>query len=153
MRNVLNLFVGLAMIGILFQGCASTSKASAEKDTAAKEFNAPSDKGVVYLYRVGRAVGAAGTTSVQVNGNDAGAMGPGTFMRWELAPNEYVFSCKTSESSATVEIDVKPGKLYFIKQNVHIGINDSRVSMKEVDEATGKKVVSGSKLLVSTYRP
>ena len=147
------LFVLAVLSALVLQGCASTSKASSEKDSAAKEFNIPSDKGVVYVYRVGRAVGAAGTTAVQVNGRDAGAMGPGTFMRWELPADTYVFSCKTSESSATVEIDVEAGKHYFVKQNVHIGLNDSRVSMKEVDESTGKKVVSGSKLLVSTYRP
>ncbi len=137
----------------LMWSCASTSKASSEKDAAAKEFAVPADKGVVYLYRVGRAVGAAGTTAIQVNGRDAGAMGPGTFMRWELPTDTYVFSSKTSESSATVEIDVEAGKSYFIKHNVHIGLNDARVSMKEVSESEGKKVVSGSKLLVSTYRP
>ena len=133
--------------------CASTSKASSEKDAAAKEFTVPGDKGVVYLYRVGRAVGAAGTTAVQVNGRDAGAMGPGTFYRWELPADTYVFSSKTSESSATVELDVENGKQYFISLNVRLGLNDNRITMKTKDEKTGKQAVSGYKLLVSTYRP
>lgn len=148
------LLIGFATLIICsLNGCASTSKASSEKSAAAKEFQIPSDMGVVYLYRLGRAVGAAGTTSVQVDGKDAGAMGPGTFYRWELPAGGYVFSCKTSESSATVEINVEVGKHYFISQNVRMGLQDSRVTMKEVDEKTGKKMVSGYKLLVSTYRP
>ena len=41
-------------------GCASVSKAPSEKSEAAKSFSAPDDRGSVFLYRTGRAVGAAG---------------------------------------------------------------------------------------------
>ena len=59
-------------------------------------------KGVVYLYRLGRAVGAANATSIKVNSLEAGGTGPGTFFRWELKPGKYTFFASTGESSKTV---------------------------------------------------
>ena len=141
-------------IGLLFAtSCASTAGASSEKSEAAKEFNKVPDKGVVYLYRPGRFVAAAVSTPIKVNGQNAGGTGPGTFFRWELKPGTYVFSAQTGESSAAVEIEVKAGEHYFVMQSEHIGLNTTRVSMKQVDEKTGMKEVSSKKLLVSTYVP
>ena len=138
------------VLGLIIS-CASTSTASIEKDEKAKSFETISNKGVVYLYRPGRALGAAGQTQVKINGLDAGGTGPGTFFRWELTPAEYVFSCKTPESSAAVELNVESGKLYFLMQNEHLGVSSGRVSLKEVNEKEGMKAVNNSKLLISTY--
>ena len=143
----MNIFKFLSILGlaVVLSNCASTS--------AAKQFNIPADKGVVYLYRPGRAVGAAVSSQIKVNGLNAGGTGPGTFFRWELKPGKYVFSASSTESSAAAELDVKSGKQYFLMQSEHIGINSGRVSIKEVDETTGMKAVKGSKLLTSSYVP
>lgn len=96
------LILTLTLSAILFAGsCASTSKAGEEQSANAKTFEKLSDKGVVYLYRTGRAVGAAVSIQVKVNGIEAGGTGPGTFFRWELAPGTYSFPSFTSESSAS----------------------------------------------------
>ena len=145
-------FIALLIVSVL-SGCAATSKASPEKSQAAKSFEGVAGKGVVYLYRPGRFVNGAGSTQIKVNGQNAGGTGPGTFFRWELNPGTYVFSASTAESSAAVELDVKEGKQYFIAQNEHLGLSAGRVSMKEVNEATGMKAVKGFKLLVSSYVP
>ena len=58
---ILSIFISSALI----TGCASVSKAPTEKSDAAKSFEAPADRGTVYLYRTGRAVGAAGQLSVK----------------------------------------------------------------------------------------
>ncbi len=139
------------LVGLL--GCAKTSKAPGEAGSAAKRFETVDDRGILYLYRRGRAVGAAVATQVQVNGKDAGGTGPGTFFRWELKPGTYVFSANTKESSAAVEIKVEAGKLYFIEQNQRIGLSSGRVQMDIRDEGTGTAAVQGLKLLVSTYIP
>lgn len=75
------------LVFFMASGCASVSKAPTEKSEAAKAFTAPDNKGSVYLYRTGRAVGAAGQLSVKFNGMDAGGTGPGTFFRWDLTPD------------------------------------------------------------------
>ena len=143
--------VVLVLLGLA--GCAKTSKAPTESSDAAKGFEAVDDKGVVYLYRRGRAVGAAMATQIQINGQDAGGTGPGTFFRWELKPGTYVFSAKTDESSAAVEVEVAAGKLYFVENNQRIGLSSGRVSLDLRDESKGISAVQGLKLLVSTYIP
>ena len=134
-------------------GCASTSKAPIDKSDAAKSFTAPSDRGTVYLYRTGRAVGAAGQLAVTINNKDAGGTGPGTFFKWDLKPGVYTFSSSTGESSAIVQLEVVAGNVYYIRQDARLGIDKGRVSMKEVDAKKGKKEVEGCKLLLSSYIP
>ncbi len=145
------LIVVLALPG-LYQ-CAATSKAPSEQSDAAKSFETLDDRGVVYLFKRGRAIGAATTVPVKINSLDAGGSGPGTFFRWELKPGKYAFGASTKESSAAVELDVEAGKLYFIEEIDRIGLNELRVHLQVVDEATGKKAVSSLKLLVSSYVP
>ena len=147
------LFLTLAFSAILFvNSCASTSKAGDDQSAEAKKFEKPNDKGVVYLYRTGRAVGAAGSIEAKVNGIDAGGTGPGTFFRWELSPGTYSFSSSTSESSAVVEVDVKANEHYFIRQDARLGISSGRVTMVIQDESTGMSAVKNCQLLVSAYR-
>jgi len=152
MRIKAIIYLSIALMLPLFIACAGTSKAAQEKSDEAKEFAKHEDKAIVYLYRPGRAIGAAGQTQIKVNGLDAGGTGPGTFFRWELTPGEYVFSCFTSESSAVVELDVKANEHYFLRQDTRLGLGDGRVTLKEENEATGEKGVASSKLLISTYK-
>ena len=137
----------------LFAHCAQASKASSEDSAAAKEFQAPADRGVVYLYRTGRMMGAAVAIEVKVNGQAAGGTSPGSFFRWQLKPGPHTFYSSTGESSATVQVNVEAGKLYFIEQNARIGLDSGRVTMSQRDVEGGKKRVKGMKLLVSAYVP
>ena len=98
-------------------------------------------------------IGAAGQLNVKVNGKDAGGIGPGSFFKWDLNPGIYTFSSSTAESSATVQVDVKAGEVYFIRQDARLGISNGRVTMKEVESHKGRKEVQDCKLLVSSYIP
>lgn len=154
MKNIRTLTVLIVLSLPLLYQCASTSKASEEKSEAAKTFTAPEGRGVVYLYRTGRLYLSALQYQVKINGIDAGGSGPGTFFRWELKPGTYTISSFTNESSAVAEVAVEAGKLYFFEQGVKIGLTQGgRVQIKQMDEATGKKAVEGSKMLVSAYVP
>ena len=128
----------ILLISLLYTGCASTSKAPESASAQAKEFQAPEGKGTVYLYRTGRAVGAAGQLMVKVNQLDAGGTGPGTFFKWDLCPGVYTFMSSTGESSAVVQPDVKPGMVYYIRQDARMGLDTGRVSMTEVDASKGQ---------------
>lgn len=146
------LLVPILVVSIMTISCASTSKASEEKSTAAKEFKTHPEKGVVYLYRPGRALAAAVSTQIKINGIDAGGTGPGTFFRWELTPGTYAFSAFTTESSTVIEVDVKANEHYFIRQDERIGLASGRVTMVLQDEATGMSGVNNCSLLVSAFR-
>jgi hypothetical protein len=152
MKTFTKFLLVLTMAGFLF-GCASVSKAPAEQSKEAKSYTAPADKGTVYLYRTGRAVGAAGQLTVKVNGLDAGGTGPGTFFKWDLKPGVYTFTSSTAESSATEQVNVKAGEVYYIRQDARMGVSSGRVTMKKVGDDKGKKEVEGCKLLVSAYVP
>jgi len=145
--------IAIAIATLTTTGCASTSKASESKNSEALTFEAPTDRGSVFLYRTGRMVGAAGQLQVRVNSQAAGGTGPGTFFRWDLKPGTYTLSSSTGESSAVVQIEVKAGELYFVRQDARMGIETGRVTMKEVDDKQGKSEVSNCKLLVSSYVP
>ena len=143
----------ILIMTFLIGSCASTSKAPESKSNEAKSFNAPADKGTVYLYRTGRAVGAAGQILVKINSIGAGGTGPGTFFKWDLKPGSYTFSSSTGESSAVVQIEVKAGQVYFLRQDARMGIDNGRVTLKEVESNKGQKEVTNCKLLVSSYIP
>ena len=145
------LLVSLFMLNLI--SCANVSKAPEEQNALAMEFQAPEGKGSVYLYRTGRAVGAAGQLLVKVNGNDAGGTGPGSFFKWDLSPGLYTFLSSTAESSATIQVEVNAGELYFIRQDARLGLSAGRVTMKQVDSTQGIKEVKNCKLLVSSFVP
>lgn len=152
MKSKVHYILALLIVLSLAYSCASTSKATDEKSTAAKEYEKHPEKGVVYLYRPGRFVGAAASSQIKINGTDAGGTGPGTFFRWELTPGTYAFSAFTTESSTVLEVDVEANEHYFIRQDERLGLSSGRVTMVLEDEATGKKGVNSCKLLVSAYR-
>lgn len=143
----------ILIMTLLLGSCASTSKAPESKSNEAKTFSASADKGTVYLYRTGRALGAAGQLLVKINSLDAGGTGPGTFFKWDLKPGTYTFSSSTAESSAVVQVDVKADQVYYIRQDARLGIDKGRVSLKEVDAKKGQSEVQNCKLLVSSYIP
>ncbi|TRX72508.1 DUF2846 domain-containing protein [Carboxylicivirga sp. M1479] len=136
----------------LLVGCASTSKAPIETSEAAKKFEKHTQKAVVYVYRTGRVVGAVSQIQVKINGIEAGGTGPGTFFRWELKPSTYSFMCSTAESSKVVELNVKAGEHYFLRQDARVGISSGRVTLVEKDEKTGMNEIADCQLIVSAYR-
>ncbi len=148
-------FKWIISVGLIlsFISCASTSKAPESKSNEAKDYSAPADRGTVFLYRTGRAVGAAGQLMVKINSMDAGGTGPGTFFRWDLEPGPYSFMSSTGESSAVVQLDVKGGEVYYLRQDARMGLETGRVTMKEVDANKGEKEVAKCKLLISSYVP
>ena len=124
------IYSALVILAVLVLGnCASTSKAPDYQSADAKNFSVPEGKGSVYLYRTGRVVGAAGQLLVKVNGIDAGGTGPGTFFKWDLNPGTYTFFSSTGESSAVVQLDIKSGKAYFIRQDARMGTESGRVTI------------------------
>lgn len=153
MKNIISYSILILITAFFMTNCAGTSKAPESKSMEAKNFEIPADRGSVYLYRTGRMVGAAGQLMVKVNNIDAGGTGPGTFFKWDLKPGTYTFASSTGESSAVIQIEVKAGEVYFIRQDARMGIDAGRVTMKEVSDSKGKNEVASLKLLVSSYVP
>lgn len=150
MRKSIQFLLFLVGMSTLYS-CASATKAPESKDFEAKKFQSIDDKSVLYIYRTSRALNAGGLTSVMLDAHSIGDLRTGRYFRVEVAPGNHKIQCRTPESSAVVDLNCEAGKIYYFKQNEHIGIETSRVSLKEVSEKKGKEAVLGKKLLVDAY--
>jgi uncharacterized protein YceK len=134
----------LAAIAANLVGCASVNMGDAQQDAAAKQFTAPADKSGVYIYR-NESMGAAVKMDVEVDGNALGQTAAKTYLYKEIAPGKHTITSK-AENTDTVEIDAKPGVLYYVWQEVKMGILYARTRLHLVDEAQGKEGVMETKL-------
>jgi hypothetical protein len=125
-------------------GCASVNMGDAKQDAAAKTFSAPAGKAGLYVFR-NESMGAAIKMDVSIDGQAVGQTAANTFLYKEVAPGKHTIASK-AENTDTLEVDAKPGMLYFIWQEVKMGILSARSKLQLVDEAKGKKGVMETKL-------
>ena len=137
------LFVAAA-IAVNLVGCASVNMGSAQQDAAAKTFKAPADKAGIYIYR-NESMGAAIKMDVAIDGQRVGETAAKTYLYKEVAPGKHTIESK-AENTDKLDVDAKPGMLYFIWQEVKMGVLGARNKLSLVSEDAGKKGVNESKL-------
>lgn len=137
------LFVA-AIITMNLAGCASVNMGSPQQDAAAKTFKAPADKAAIYIYR-NETMGAAIKMDVAIDGQPLGQTAAKTYLYKEVTPGKHTIESK-AESTDKLELDAKPGMLYFIWQEVKMGVMSARSKLSLVSEAEGKKGVNETKL-------
>lgn len=137
-------FLLLTCFALTLTGCASVNMGDAKQDAAAKTFTAPRDKAGIYVYR-NETMGAAVKMDVGVDGQAIGQTVANTFLYKEVAPGKRTITSK-AENTETLEIDAKPGVLYYVWQEVKMGILYARNKLHLVDESTGQKGVLETKL-------
>ncbi len=152
MKTKIGLIASLILfIPVLF-GFTLVSNANITKGNSTNDTIQIPQKGTVYMYRTGRAMGAIVKSQVKINGQDAGGLGNNSYFEWELDAGVYTFTSYTKESSPVIQIDVKANEKYYIRQDKRIGFtNDGRVTLKEVDESKAKKDMRKAKKIISSY--
>jgi hypothetical protein len=133
----------LLLVALLVSGCASVPMTSLDDDARAKAFIAKPDKSLIYLYR-NETFGGAIAMTVSLDGKVAGQTGPQTYFLWEVEPGAHEVTSHT-ENVATLKLTTDPGRLYFIWQEVKMGMWTARSQLQQVDEETGRKAVSECK--------
>jgi hypothetical protein len=123
--------------------------ASLEQDSRAKSFLAPPDKSSIYVYRT-ESFGGAIPITVALNGKVAGQTGPQTFFLWEVDPGPYEVSA-IAENTSAITLDAEAGKVYFIWQEVKMGLWMARSQLQRVDDETGRKGVTECKRAQSNF--
>ena len=136
------MFLSLALVG-----CASVPMGDTKMDQAAKTFQVPSDKAGIYVYR-NESMGAAVKMDVIIDGQNIGESAAKTYFYKEVAPGKHTVTSK-AENTDTVEVDLKPGSMAFIWQEVKMGIMFARTKLHLVSEQEGKKGVMETQLAVS----
>lgn len=125
-------------------GCASVPMGDAKQDAALKTFSAPTDKAAIYIYR-NESMGGAVKMDVDLDGQVIGQTVANTYLYKEVTPGKHIITSK-AENSDTVEVDVKPGSLSYIWQEVKMGVLYARTKLHLASESDGKKGVLETKL-------
>lgn len=135
-------------LALALTGCASVPMGDAKRDAALKTFQVPADKAGIYVYR-NESMGAAVKMNVIIDGQNIGETAANTYMYKEVLPGKHSVSSK-AENTDTVDVDLKPGALVFIWQEVKMGLMYSRTKLHLVSEQEGKKGVTETKLAIGT---
>lgn len=134
-------------VALQLVGCASVNMAEPQQDAAAKQFKVAANQAGVYIYR-NEAFGAAVKMDVSINGQEVGQTVANTYIFKAVPPGKTVLSSK-AENTDTLEIDTKPGALYYIWQEVKMGVLYARNKLHQVSEEQGRKGVNETKLIAT----
>ena len=139
--NHLKALIASVTIALLLTSCAATVPMMSERDDGlAKQFRpAPLNKSNIYLYR-DEFLGSAVAFNISLDGHMEGQTGAQTYYLWTVNPGRHVIS-SAEENVDTITLYTKPGKNYYIWQEVKMGMFSPRVALHQVDEATGKQAV------------
>jgi PBP1b-binding outer membrane lipoprotein LpoB len=135
----------ISTVTLMFAGCASVPLAPQNEDQQAKTFTAKSNTAGLYIYR-NETFGAANKLKVSIDGQEIGKTAAKTYFYKEVQPGKHVISSK-AENTSELTVDALAGKVYYIWQEVKLGAFSARTKLQLVDEATGQKGVSESKLI------
>lgn len=145
MKNLKRLLVLLGL-AVLLAGCASSPRASAADDAAAKTFSPPAGQANLYISHLNGDVFGPGYYSVVVDGKVVGDLSKGAFYLITLAPGRHSIQATGVASSqygsntisASKKIEVEADTNYFFELAAALGT----LSLTQIaDTEQGKKTV------------
>ena len=136
-----------AALATALGGCASVSMGEPAQDAARKQFTAPPpDKAAIYVYR-NEMIGTAVKMDVSIDGQPIGQTVPKTYLYAEVSPGRHTIT-SSAENTDTVEVNLRPGALAYIWQEIKMGLLSARNQLHVVSEPEGQRGVRESKLAV-----
>jgi hypothetical protein len=142
----LNRLIPLGVSLSILAGCASVPMGDPQKDAALKTFSAPQEKAAIYVYR-NESMGAAIKMPVALDGKILGDTAAKTYLYTEVEPGSHELVSKT-ENDSTLNVDTVAGKIYYVWQEVKMGMWAARSKLHLVDDEAGQNGVKESKLAV-----
>lgn len=137
---------------LLMTGCASVPMGDAGQDSALKTFPAPRPGTAgIYIYR-NETFGAAIKQVLDIDGMTLGQSAAKTYFYTEVAPGRHTITSR-AENTDSVDINAVAGKLYFVWQEIKMGLVQARTKLNLVNDAEGKKGVRESQLAASSLTP
>lgn len=134
----------LALMSLTLVDCASVQMADPAKDAQAKQFTAKPDVAGIYIYR-NESMGTALKMDIDLAGKPLGLSAAKTYFYAEVQLGMHKITSKT-ENTVEIGIDEIAGKLYYVWQEVKMGILSVRSKLQLVDEATVQAGVNECKL-------
>jgi len=137
MKTVTTLALAAAL---LISGCASVNMASKEESSRAKEFKQPGPGHAgVYIYR-NSSFGSALKKNLWIDGKCLGESAPHVFFYTEVEGGRTHKVQTASEFSPNdLELMFEPGRIYFIRQYIKMGVFIGGAGLEQVPEAQGRE--------------
>jgi hypothetical protein len=125
-------------------GCATVPMGDIKQDSALKAFQAKPDVAGLYIYR-NESFGGAIRMDVEIDGMPVGQTVAKTYLFRAVVPGKHTVTSK-SENTDSLEFDAVAGKLYYVWQEVKMGILFARTQLHLVGDEEGKKGVLETQL-------
>ncbi|MFC3912895.1 DUF2846 domain-containing protein [Pseudaeromonas sharmana] len=135
--------VSLASCALFLTGCATVPLADTQAETQAKSFSAPENNmAALYIYR-DSFVGKGLKKDIFVDGKCVGESADRTFF-YQLVEGgkDHAVTTESEFSPNKLSIHTEPGKNYFIRQYIKMGVFVGGANVESVSEEEGKRVVS-----------
>jgi len=139
------LLLGLPLLLLL--GCARAPMAIPQRDSAAKTFAPVVGKAVAYIYR-DENMGAAVKMPVLVDRRAIADTVAKSYIRLELEPGAHEIVSK-AEKDSSLTIQAEAGKVYYVWQEVKMGLLGARCKLQLMPEDKGQESVKNCALLES----
>ena len=140
------LFAGaLVVLAMLISGCASVPMADPARDAELKSFKVNPEKARLYVYR-NETFGAAIKMTVLLDGKILGDTASKTYLFAEIEPGNHRLISKT-ENDSILDFTALAGRIYYVWQEVKMGLFAARSNLQLVDEQTGQAGVRESSLV------
>jgi len=133
------------LLALAVTGCASTKMADPAADAKAKQFIAKADKATVYVYR-NESMGAGVKMDVKLDNKVWGETVAKSYLVTDVDPGKHTI-VSSAENDSSLSLDTVAGKIYYVWQEVKMGVMYARNKLQPVDEKTGQAGVNESKLV------
>lgn len=144
--------IGLRWSVLLAVSFSVFACASVERQAAPSGADRPKPgKGLVIFYREKKLEGWAMGYNVREGENNIGGLPNGSYFVYDVAPGPHTFAAST-ESTARRTINVVPGKTYYVRGEVEVGLWVGRPHLTIVDPSEGASALDGLKRVVLSKR-
>lgn len=145
------IFAALILSSMLLGGCASVPMASHAENATAKSFPKPDNGNAgLYVYR-DSFVGKALKKDVYLDGRCLGETADRVFFYQQITTSQpHVLGTESEFSPNNLTLNVTPGKNYFVRQYIKMGVFVGGAGLEQVSESEGMRVVSKSEVKLAS---
>ena len=137
----------IVVLAFLLAGCASTPEASPERDAQGKQFVTHPNAATIYVYR-NEFDYHEDQVVLYIDGRLIGQTLPGTYFRIDTVPGPHVLH-GMGVDVGKIELETRPGELYFVELNVAGGTSTFRLAPEEV----GRRRILQCCVLLENWAP
>jgi hypothetical protein len=108
-------------------------------------------KGLVIFYREGKLQGWAVGYNIRDGEREIGGLPNGSYFVYHATPGNHTFAASTERTSQRT-VDVVPGKTYYLRGEVEMGLWVGRPHLTIVDPAEGASAINGLNRVVLSHQ-